>query len=80
MSKNFNSNIAQNSQEENSPKTSPLPFKALFRFATRGEKLLYIPALLISVIIGGTSPSFSFLWGDITNALAESQTNTPDKE
>lgn len=50
----------------------PLPFKALFRFATPGEKLLYIPTFLFSITIGVGLPMMSFVWGDITNVLSGS--------
>lgn len=68
--KNREKNLKSSSKLQDSNEIKPLPFKALFRFATPGEKLLYIPTFLFSIAIGVGLPMMSFVWGDITNVLS----------
>jgi ATP-binding cassette subfamily B (MDR/TAP) protein 1 len=65
-----NSQIPLKAQSQREEIRETVPFKTLFRYATKSDKILMAFGLIAAAINGATMPIYSILLGELFNALA----------
>mmetsp|Transcript_13835 Transcript_13835/g.23609 ORF Transcript_13835/g.23609 Transcript_13835/m.23609 type:complete len:1415 (+) Transcript_13835:1379-5623(+) len=64
--------VKENLNKDGDSELPPVKFLSLFQFADRTDKILIVIAIICSVCHGALTPMFTIIFGDIVNALGES--------